>query len=452
MAGFNINGLLSDAVKFAVPVCFLAIACLESNASEDSINEMESWLEEVAEALTDPDSSTSPVSSGLAGLIAAAQENDERQTVLQAHIEVIQARALAGRSWPDPEIRVGIEERDRENLTNRQAALRFRLPDRVDRRLLEKISHVDIDWTNKRINLLRSEIALDVKSLFATGLFARIRLITGSRRLEELIQQERQLHILQESKQASQLEEAELVVEELKLFRSLRNEFSILDNSISKLASLGIDSAQVRAVFQSSAWNQLLADPIPALDGLLSTAVRNSEDTLQYEREDGMLSVRLNEVKRSWLPSPSFFQIGWGDRKEGGDSRRANEWGALAGFTIDLFDDHQEQVLLSIRRETDLNHKVLLRNLEEKVKNQFMDIQSDFNAYKQFFAIFEPAFESIKRTLEESAATTTNEATLWKVRKDLYGLESELWDMRWMLVESQLEFESTLGSILSDGG
>ena len=451
MAVYSINNLLSTAVKFTVSVCILANACLVSNATEDSIKEMESWLEEVAEALTDSDSSTSAVSSGLAGLIAAAQENDERQAVLQAHIEVIQARALAGRSWPDPEIRVGFEERDRENLTNRQAALRFRLPDRVDRRLLEKISHVDIDWTNKRINLLRSEIALKVKSIFATGLFARIRLISGARRLEELLQQERQLHILQESEQASQLEKAELVVEELKLFRSLRNEFSTMENSIRKLASLGIDSAQVRVAFQSSEWKQLLADQFPALDGLLSTAIRNSADTLQYEREDGMLSIRLNEVKRSWLPSPSFFQIEWGDRKEGGDSRRANEWGALAGFTVDLFDDHQEEMLLSIRRETDLNRKVLLRDLEEKVKNELVDVQSVLNSYEQYFSIFEPAFESIKMTLEEIEATTTNEANLWKIRKDLYELESELWDMRWMLVESLLDFESTLGEILSDG-
>ena len=127
---------------------------------------------------------------------------------------------------------------------------------------------------------------------------------------------------------------------------------------------------------------------------------------------------------------------------------------AIVDYLLSSFvnnNDHQEEMLLSIRRETDLNRKVLLRDLEEKVKNELVDVQSVLNSYEQYFSIFEPAFESIKMTLEEIEATTTNEANLWKIRKDLYELESELWDMRWMLVESLLDFESTLGEILSDG-
>jgi len=422
----------------------------EARANEESSKGIETWLIEIEGVLTDSNTDSSGLLTGLPGLIATAQENDERQAVLQAHIEVITARARAGRSWPDPELRLGYEEEDGRDQIQRRAALRFRLPDRVDRRLLEKISAVDIDWMNKRLILLKEEIALRVKTHYAEGVFARMRLLSGSERLREVLQQERQLRILKDSGQASAIEEARLVVEELKLYRSLRSEFSEFVNAINELVGMGINETQAKGAFQNAQWDQLLVNPFPSLEELVTIAVRNSEDTLQFEREDGMLSIRLNEVKRSWLPSPSFFQLEWGDRKDFGETGRDNEWGALAGFTVDLFDDHAEELLLSIRRETELNHNLDLKTLEQDVKSGFADISSLFSSYEQFLAICEPATESIERMFEESSAAGENESALWPIQEDLYDLKSELLDMRWMLVETLMEFESTIGQVISN--
>jgi len=424
---------------------------LLTQANQASTKGMETWLVEVGQVLADPGSTPEGSLSDLPGLIAKAQEDDARQSVLHAQVEVITARAKAGRSWPDPELRLGYEEQDDQEQINRGAAIRFRLPDRVDRRLLEKISQVDIDWTNRQINLLKGQMALRVKRLYAQGIFARLRLQTGANHLKELLEQEYQLAILQESGQARAIENAQLVVEELKLYRSMRNEFTVFENVISELTSLGIERSQVRGALRRGDWAKLVAEQLPTLAELVTLAVGNSEDTLKYKREDAMLSIRLNEVKRSWLPSPSFFQLEWGDRRETGNSNRDDEWGALAGFDIDLFDDHEQELLLSVRRETDLNHKVELKELEQKVQNGFVDILAVQRSHEHYEAICEPAVSSIEKLLEDNETTGANKTALWDIREDLYELESELLDMRWMLVKSLLEFESTIGQVLSDG-
>ncbi|MCZ6674724.1 MAG: hypothetical protein O7C75_17485, partial [Verrucomicrobia bacterium] len=308
MREFLNNGLLGLVRGISVTILFLGVGQIETRASVESTKEMEAWLAEVERVLTDSVSSSSGFLGGLSGLVATAQEKDERHNVLQAHIEVIKARTKAGRSWPDPELRLGYEEEDWDDQTSRKAAIRFRLPERADRRLLEKISHVDIDWTHERIQVLREKIALRVKQLYTRGLLARLSILSGANRLKELLDQERQLRVLKESGQASAIEEARLVIEELKLYRSLRSDYTTFESTIEKLVSFGIEDSQAHAALQSGNWLQLLVEQLPPLDRLVTIAVRNSEDTLRYEREDAMLAIRLDEVKRSWLPSPSFFQ------------------------------------------------------------------------------------------------------------------------------------------------
>jgi hypothetical protein len=451
MGLFLKSGLAGLVRKAGACILVVAVGIIETRANEESYKEMESWLEEVEQLLNDSGTATSGFLGGLSGLIATAQESDQRQAALQAHVEVIKARTAMGRSWEDPELRLGYEEQDGQEQINRGAAIRFRLPDRAERRLLEKISQVDIDWVHQKINALKGEIALRVKRLYARGIFARMRLLSEADHLKELLEQERQLGFLKEAGQSSAVEQARLVLEQLKLYRSLRSEFTAFENAINELVSLGIGTAQAQGAFQSENWSELIVEQLPARESLVTIAIRNSGDTLKYNREDAMLSIRLNEVKRSWLPSPSFFQLRWGDRRETGNSIREEEWGALAGFDIDLFDDHEEELLLSIRRETDLNRNVDLKELEQEVKSRFADVQSVYNSYEQYQAVYKPAVTSIETMLNENAAAGGNKKALWDIRDDLFDLEGEFLDMRWMLVESQLKFESSLGQLLSNG-
>jgi hypothetical protein len=448
MARFLQKKLARLALSLRVWMLFIGIAPLATQGNEAATKGMETWLTEVEKMFFDSSTNDSGAFGGLPGLISTAQENDERQSVLQAQVEVITARAKVGRSWPDPELRLGYEERDDQDQINRRAAIRFRLPDRVDRRLLEKISQVDIDWTNQQINLLKGEIALRVKRLYAQGIFARLRLQSGAQHLRKLLEQDRQLTILQDSGQARIVESAQLLVEAIKLYRTMRKEFTLHQNSISELLSLGITKPQAKGALKVANWSELNTDQLPALGELNTLANRNSEDTLQYKREDAMLSIRLNEVKRSWLPSPSFFQLEWGNRSESGNSNRETGWGALAGFDIDLFDDHEEELLLSVRRKTDLNRKVEVEELEEKVKNSLADLLAIQNSYQHFETICEPAISSLEKWLAESEAAAGNRTKTWDTQEDLFELQNEILDMRWMLIDSLLDLETAVGQVL----
>lgn len=436
-----ITGILILALRFANTAAL---------GTENTSTVIENWLTEIEVLVSGSASSTTTLSPDLSDMIATAVQNDERNNVLQAHIDVIKARAKAGRSWPDPELRIGYDNEDDGDQINRRAALRFRLPDRADKRLLEKMAQVDTDWTNNRIKRIRRTIALKVKSVFANGLFARMRLLSGTDRIRGLFQQDQQLQILRDAGKATAMDEAQLVVEELRLYRTLRSEYAAFENAITELINLGISPQAARAALQTNDWHQLLATQLSSLQDLEKLAIRNSEETHRYLREAGMLTVRLSGIKRSWLPSPSFFQIEWGDQKEFGESGRDNEWGAMAGFTVELFDDHEEEVLLSLRRETDLDYHLYIQSLAQTVARNFKDLQTNRQSYQQLLSISEPATLAIQELLDQSKNEGASLTSQWGILEDLYDLESELLEMRWGLVESLLEFESTVGQLLTE--
>ncbi|MBK1875950.1 hypothetical protein [Pelagicoccus mobilis] len=379
--------------------------------------------------------------------ISQAQESDERIARLKAHLEVIRLRARAGRTWPDPEVRLGYGEDSLREREDYEVGLRIRLPRKAEQKQIRRIEEIDSDWTNERIAALHERISVEMRDSYIEAVFARWLFVESSSFLRELLLHHGRMKELEEAALVTVGEVSLVEVDIVKRFTRLSELYTEYQDTIAKLSLFGETVENCEVLVASEDIEHWELPILPDSQLALTLAIRNDETILELTRDNDLLNADLISRKGSWIPQPTFAQVEWGDTNQRTSGDLANEWGVRAGFSVDLFSSVEREFLAAAQAEG----VVLLRSELKKVENRVSMAWKEANQYVE-------ANRRLQEVLGQSNDGLFGESPghklmeNWKMREAQFELRSELIEQKQRLYRACSNLEKSVGVSVVDVG
>jgi len=371
-------------------------------------------------------------------LLERAVAGDARIEALRLQIAGVVAKAKEGLVWPEPEVRLGWGEGDRE--LSSEAALRLRIPEGADRRLVRRLADVDVEWLESCIRSMEKTVELEIWENVMKAAAAKERLGLEERWLGRLEREQEKMERMGEDL----LDRIRLEREEVDSRLRVLREREAFDAAEALLKGKGLRAEEIELLLAVIELRGLARIDLPDAGSLELQVLRNRIEMLSCKREEEYVVVAMEAKGRGWLPRASFVQLGWDEgRGDAGD-----DWQIKGGFRIDLFSERGLKRLEANRRESEAKSAVVGGRLLQDVRKGLARYRRAEEAEAYVWNVWSSMREELEegiRVLESEIGSARDARKLWG---EAYRMERQYLDVKWQRAQASLDLEYTIGSMM----